>query len=129
MNYCSNNKLSDLESCGAISYGEIEDYTVEIVASEQKNIVSKEKSNVVESGEKLKAILYPNPTSKKVLHVKFQNTKNQSSYYVIYDLKGRIIKKGNFKDVIDISYLEASVYVIKIQSGKLELTQKLIVGK
>lgn len=127
MRYCSNHQLSDFPSCGTISYGEIEDYTVVIASSAQKSSDFKHENGLIKQGEELEISLYPNPTNKKVLNVKLQNTTDSLNYYTVYDLAGQTITKGSFKKTIDVSNLKANIYTIKIESGTRQFVKKIII--
>ncbi|MBI9054223.1 MAG: endonuclease [Bacteroidales bacterium] len=113
--------------CETFSYGEVEDYTINVSSAKSAIIETTELHNSIDTK------LYPNPASSyTTLVIGNDNIKNVS--YRIVDLHGRImISKnnirinGNHEEQIDISKLNTGLYYIMISDNKLNETHKLVV--
>jgi chitodextrinase len=102
-------------SCGSFSYGQVEDYTINITSS-GKEI----EENVFISTE---ITLYPNPAN-SVLN--FTGLKENSTYS-IYNMLGQMIKKGKIENnMIQVETLEQGQYFIEIQSNNKITTKRFI---
>lgn len=90
-------------SCGTYTYGQVEDYTL--------NIVSAGRGNVLDTKDMITDIrLYPNPV-KDVLNV--SNTTNED--YKIFDMGGKLINSGKLeRGSANVSGLIKGAYMIQI---------------
>ncbi|NPA08762.1 MAG: T9SS type A sorting domain-containing protein [Chlorobi bacterium] len=90
-------------SCGTYTYGQVEDYTL--------NIVSAGRGNVLDTKDMITDIrLYPNPV-KDVLNV--SNTTNED--YKIFDMGGKLINSGKLeRGAVNVSGLIKGAYMIQI---------------
>jgi poly(beta-D-mannuronate) lyase len=75
--------------------------------------------------------IYPNPT-KDIIH--FLDPKNSIKEIQLYTLNGRKIIKKQFLDVttnsiVDISFLENGVYLLKINGNNYTTSRKIIISK
>ena len=90
--------------CGSSGYGEVEDYTVNILNA--TGIVTQEKSNFL--------TLTPNPASKKVV---IESREGISGKIQIVDVTGRVIYSedvdGFYNTTIDFSEKANGVYIVK----------------
>lgn len=69
-------------------------------------------------------VLYPNPAS-DIIHI--QGLEQETIDYIIYDVTGRLIKKNRVQGTsILIDELASGNYLIKILSGNLEMTRKIV---
>lgn len=78
--------------------------------------------------------IFPNPAQNEVKVNWNLSNVDQSSTIRIMDLNGRIVTEvngtiGAFEKSLDISALEAGLYVVEVSSGDLKTTQKLQVLK
>ncbi|GEN74518.1 metalloprotease Fpp1 [Chryseobacterium hagamense] len=90
-------------SCGSYTYGQVEDYTVNIVSSGRGELPGT-KDLITD----LK--LYPNP-AKDILHV--SNTTNED--YRIFDMGGKLINSGKLeRGSVNVSSLIKGAYMIQI---------------
>jgi len=91
--------------CGFYAYGQVEDYTLNIVSA------GKGKSVDVDTKElPLEIKLYPNPV-KDILNV--SNT--DSEEYRIFDMAGKLIKSGKLnRGSVNVSTLTQGAYIIQI---------------
>lgn len=83
-------------------------------------------SNSVDELGEVQFMLYPNPTSGKVL---IQLNQNENAEILIRDLGGRLVQKlqsnqSNF--TIDISNFENGIYFLTVQQGEYSSTKRII---
>ena len=90
-------------SCGSYTYGQVEDYTLNIQSSART-----EEANTKELYSDVK--LYPNPT-KDVLYISNTTTED----YKIFDMGGKLINSGKLqRGSVNVSALIKGVYLIQI---------------
>ncbi|WP_312075995.1 reprolysin-like metallopeptidase [Chryseobacterium sp.] len=90
-------------SCGSYTYGQVEDYTVNIVSSGRAD-----SSDAQDLFTDIK--LYPNP-AKDILHI--SNTTNED--YKIFDMGGKLINSGKLeRGSVNVSILIKGAYMIQI---------------
>ncbi|QDP84791.1 T9SS type A sorting domain-containing protein [Chryseobacterium sp. SNU WT5] len=96
-NYGMNNA-----ACGTNSYGQVEDYTINIEAAAATDNVHKSKIQI-----------YPNPVE-DILNVSLVS---KNATYVIYSISGQLISKGKIIDnKIAVSELNRGIYLIAIEN-------------
>lgn len=107
-------------SCETLSYGQVEDYSVNIVAAAAISTIADTNSN-----EALTTIsLYPNPT-KDVLNIE-TNSATKLNYSVINYL-GQVVKTGSIENnVLNVSNLNAGIYILEVNDGQKSVTKKFI---
>jgi hypothetical protein len=107
-------------SCEVFSYGEVEDYTVNIL----NQLVTE-----LPSG-KFELLMYPNPADNSVMMQ--MNGSLESGRIDVVDVSGRIVKSVNVETgqsalQMDLSDLSPAVYVVRVNSGnKVVLLDKLV---
>jgi len=69
-----------------------------------------------------KLMIYPNPSHDGFFQLM---TDNNAINWVVYDLKGTQISKGNTPSV-DLSFCQKGIYVIRVQTGKDIISAKLV---
>lgn len=114
-------------SCETFTYGEVEDYTVQIGSSARTAEATKAIEN---AGMKL----YPNPASSEMT-VNFTITGAASDVSLrMYDLMGRTVYQhtvsnvsGNHAEKIDVSSLEKGLYHVVISGGNIRESRQLLV--
>ncbi|SHE83713.1 M4 family metallopeptidase [Chryseobacterium sp. OV279] len=106
-------------SCGTISYGQVEDYTLKITS------VGSISSLIAESSRDNTAIsVYPNPV-KDVIKIKSQS--GSEFRYQLVDARGSVVQSGETKSQsINVEALLQGVYVLSLDNGKEKITQKII---
>jgi hypothetical protein len=80
--------------------------------------------------------VYPNPTGNTV-NIKFTTSSPESGNITIYDAFGKLVKEiptgnifpGEYVFPVDVSSLEAGIYMIKWSGGRFYQTQKLMIAK
>ena len=107
-------------SCETLSYGQVEDYSVNIVAAAAISTIADTNPN-----EALTTIsLYPNPT-KDVLNIE-TNSATKLNYSVINYL-GQVVKTGSIENnLINVSSLNAGIYILEVNDGQKSVTKKFI---
>ena len=87
--------------------------------------------NNIEDIKPKSLLLYPNPAAVN-LFVKLKHSSHEVTYYFIYDVSGRVVLGGNEIDqinedlIIDISYLENGLYILKFSTGDDLYTAKFL---
>lgn len=107
-------------SCETLSYGQVEDYSVNIVAGTPISAIYETNSN-----EALTTIsLYPNPT-KDVLNIE-TNSSTKLSYSVTNYL-GQVVKTGSIENnLLNVSSLNSGIYILEVNDGQKSVTKKFI---
>ncbi|MDW8295428.1 MAG: GEVED domain-containing protein [Raineya sp.] len=112
-------------SCETFGYGEVEDYTVNIVAARE------DISAIPTLNEGFEVQIYPNP-AKDVANIKLQG--GQSASLQIFDMAGRNVYNANIDEngehTINLQQFEKGIYLINLQtSGGIIERKKLVVQK
>ncbi|MBE9467574.1 MAG: DUF333 domain-containing protein [Bacteroidetes bacterium] len=112
-------------ACETFSYGEVEDYTVNITAS--KNSSSSSMYAEMLSNEDASFKIYPNPASDYVNISLPENSENV--HVTIYNMTGSAIRNitiDSNSNRINVSDIASGVYSIIINDGNKIITDKLI---
>jgi chitodextrinase len=100
-------------SCGSFTYGQVEDYTVNITATAK-----------FESSNELKFNVYPNPVKGDVLNI--ANLEGQSTYK-IYNLMGQQISAGKVEEnAVFVGSLAAGTYMIEVSDQNSSAVKRFI---
>ncbi|MBC5834904.1 T9SS type A sorting domain-containing protein [Flavobacterium sp. F372] len=107
-------------SCETLSYGQVEDYSVNILATATISTLAENNSN-----DALTIVsLYPNPT-RDILNIE-TNSATKLNYTVINYL-GQVVKSGSIENnSLNVSNLNAGVYILQINDGQKSITKKFI---
>lgn len=100
---------SDFTACTNFSYGEVEDYCVNIMDDPSALTIAPAAPQL---------FAYPNP-SNDLLNISYGT--GEDVFYTIYDLTGRSLKTGLIKngfEQVDISLLNAGMYILKLDANK-----------
>ncbi|MBT0607866.1 S8 family serine peptidase [Aequorivita echinoideorum] len=106
-------------ACETFSYGEVEDYTVNIGTNPTQMATSN--GNTFEN---LKMTIYPNPVKGDILNISIMNA--DATDYVLYNLVGQIVGKGAFTESMDVSQLQAGVYILEVRTQQNKFVQRFI---
>ncbi|WP_310555225.1 M4 family metallopeptidase [Flavobacterium sp.] len=107
-------------SCESFTYGQVEDYSVNITGTTVSSIAESNdnQTNATEFN------LYPNPTD-SVLNIVVSNDENTT--YKIYNLVGQEVKAGNLnQNEINVSNLTAGLYIFELNDGQKTITKKFV---
>ena len=111
-------------ACETLSYGQVEDYTVNITVT-AAGIASLTTVKDAQADVKFDCILYPNPVQGN-LFVSLSNTSTQATYGIL-NMMGQQVKSGQvIQDGIDVNELTAGVYFIQVTDGKNSITKKFL---
>ncbi|MCJ1806532.1 M4 family metallopeptidase [Flavobacterium covae] len=106
-------------ACETFSYGEVEDYTVNIGAAAIAGITFG--TEISDEANNYNMEIYPNP-SNGLLNIRTLD--NRAVSYQIYNLIGQPLKSGKLNQEINVSDLAAGMYVIEINDGQKTLAKK-----
>jgi bacillolysin len=110
-------------SCETFSYGQVEDYSINITASGAV-AVEEIAAGFVETTETSSFALYPNPVESE-LNVSFSNSVGYS--YKISNTLGQQIISGELSgNVIDVSKLHTGLYIIELNSAGKRIVKKFV---
>ena len=109
-------------ACETFSYGQVEDYTVNIVAGSP---IAEELIAGISKAEEISAVtLYPNPVESN-LNVAL--AKAEGSAFKITNALGQLVNSGKLtENPVDVSKLTAGVYFIELNSGGKKVVKKFI---
>ncbi len=114
-------------SCGTFRDGEVEDYTVNIIATSVINTVA----TMSVSGENIKTqeasnlSIYPNP-SVNFVNVNLASKAKNTSYKII-NITGSIVQKGRLNTAkLNVTNLSSGMYILEVYDGQKVLTTKLL---
>ncbi len=116
-------------ACTNFSYGEVEDYTINIVASKTElPALAEDKSEGSQLSNEIHSYftLYPNPAT-DVLNITLLN--NQIANVTIYNILGVKVIDVILNDTnseINISELSSGSYIVIMNDGQKEFTTKFI---
>ena len=107
-------------SCETLSYGQVEDYSVNIVAAAAISTLTENNSN-----DALTIVsLYPNPT-RDILNI--ETNRSAKLDYAVVNYLGQIVQSGKIdSNSINVSNLNAGVYILQINDGQKSITKKFI---
>ncbi len=109
--------------CEAFTYGEVEDYTVNIGATAGVNSISSNEGFGNEEGN-YDFIVYPNPV-KGMLNINVLD--NRVVTFTIYNLIGqKIISGDNNEAGIDVSKMPSGIYVVEVNDGQKTISKKFV---
>lgn len=112
--------------CETFSYGEVEDYSVNIGSSfsEITAVTNVQSSQVLSQEPSQNIVVYPNPASD---HIQLSLPVQEATVQVISITGQKLLQKNLKKDGrLDISMLPAGVYIISIHDGQKEIHQRFV---
>jgi subtilisin family serine protease/chitodextrinase len=116
--------------CETFSYGEVEDYTVNITSTQNFNVTEFADANAKElKNEKVESNIkiYPNPAS-NLINLEI-NAGERNSIVDIYTAEGSLVKSvpinGDYKE-ISISDLPSGVYILKVPDEREPFIKQFI---
>lgn len=105
-------------ACEAFPYGEVEDYTVNIVSS------GREGEMEIESVSKSSVTLYPNPVKDGLLYISSETT---FTSYRIINLMGQVVATGKLDaNSVSVSSLASGTYLLEVSNNENVDTKRFI---
>ena len=102
-------------SCETLSYGQVEDYTINITSTAKD--VAKEVNNIVEIK------LYPNPVN-SILNI---TSVSENATFRVYNLFGQTIKEGKISNgTIDVVNFKTGNYLLEVTDNETTITKRFI---
>ncbi|CAM1350229.1 GEVED domain-containing protein [Tenacibaculum halocynthiae] len=111
-------------ACEAFSYGEVEDYTVNITSNVSRgtildNVAPLTNENVLD------LMAYPSPATNFV-QVKLASRAENSTYRITNTI-GSVVLSGDLNSsILNVSKLNSGVYILEVNDGQKSLTTKFI---
>ncbi len=68
--------------------------------------------------------IYPNPVSDNTLNVALQGA--TATDYVVYNIQGQVVLKGDFTNTIDVTNLSTGVYVLKVNAQSTQFIERFV---
>ncbi|OAD91147.1 hypothetical protein A7A78_04875 [Aequorivita soesokkakensis] len=109
---------SSQSACETFSYGEVEDYTVNIGTNPVQGIDGG--NNSLSNAE---MTLYPNP-AKHTLNISLIDAAGKD--YVIYNTVGQVVGKGAYTENVDVSSLQSGIYIIEVNTENNKLMKRFV---
>ncbi|CAM1370794.1 hypothetical protein TSEDIMI_90001 [Tenacibaculum sediminilitoris] len=114
-------------ACEAFSYGEVEDYTVNITGASSSSFnttFANVETNPLRDENVIDLMAYPNPAL-DFIQVKFASKADNMTYKVVNTI-GRVMKSGRLDtSSIDVSKLNTGIYILEVNDGQKLLTTKV----
>ncbi len=110
------------DPCETFTYGEVEDYTVNI-----GGVVFKE-TNRDQTGISDKMTLYPNPANEGILFIKGLNSQNVS-FRIINYIGQTVMNDKLSENKINVAGLTDGMYILEVNTGENIITKRFIVTK
>ena len=111
-------------ACETFSYGEVEDYTVNIGAAAVTNITSKTEIELGDENSLFDIKMYPNPVN-DILKVTMND--NRVASFRIINFLGQQVDGGQLaENAINVSKLAAGVYFFEVNDGQKTIIKKFI---
>ncbi|MFC4633700.1 S8 family serine peptidase [Dokdonia ponticola] len=100
--------------CESFAYGEVEDYIVNVSTSTTTSFADLDMLNETASqATSFDFSIFPNPVTRGQLNV--QVTGADAQTLTIYNMLGQVVHKGAFTNTVNVSRLNAGVYVLEIE--------------
>jgi chitodextrinase len=106
-------------ACETFSFGEVEDYTVNIVATARG-----EQEIVLEPVSKESFTLYPNPIKGDLVHI---DAEKQFTTFKILNLLGQVIAQGKIENkTVLVSNLASGTYLLEVSNNETSAVKRFI---
>jgi len=104
-------------ACEAFSYGQVEDYTVNIVS------VARENEEITSAAAKWDISVYPNPVKDNLLYISNVDT----ATYRVISMLGQEISKGNVENgTVPVSNITPGTYLLEVTSNGQSAAKRFI---
>ena len=110
-------------SCETLSYGQVEDYTVNITAPTAITTFTGT-SNSTNSNDVFELKLYPNPVDNMLT---ISNSDDSNATYKIINLIGQVVKSGNMNEKeINVSEFKSGMYIFEATTNEKTVSKKFV---
>ncbi len=113
--------------CETFSYGEVEDYTINVVQSKVTTTVEEPFAETLDNEAGEIYSIYPNPVKDR-LNISLKGISGEVSLSV-YDLQGRLVHKQMLNSIdshINVSDLSKGVYIISLDEEKMPINKRFV---
>ena len=111
-------------ACETFNDGEVEDYTVNIVASSSR-VDGPVNAERLGNEKNLDLLAYPNPATDFV-QVKLASKADNMTYKIVNTI-GRVVQAGRLESSnLDVTNLNTGMYILQVNDGQKSLTTKLM---
>jgi len=114
-------------SCTTFTYGEVEDYTINVTSSGAR-VVATDGNSL--AGEELDVTIFPNPSTSGA-KISLQFSLETEANIQILDMSGKVVRKETIKGAnaeISTEGFSRGMYILQVESGSNKITKKLIVN-
>ncbi|GGI57670.1 fibronectin type III domain-containing protein [Winogradskyella haliclonae] len=111
-------------ACETFTYGEVEDYTVNIGASGARFAAFVDINIDGELGVEEPVFNSKIYASYNTLNLEMKDDREVS--YAIYNMSGRFVAKGTFKGKVELNHLDSGMYIVNINDGQRTIQKKII---
>ena len=110
-------------SCETLSYGQVEDYSVNITSATAITAFTAN-NNTEKTNDVLELKLYPNPVQ-DILTI--SNSDDSNATYKIINLIGQVVKSGNMNEKeINVSEFKSGMYIFEATTNEKTVTKKFV---
>ena len=114
-------------ACETFSYGEVEDYTINVTNTSMNSNFAPKTSDVLGNEESTRVLVYPNPATHQII-VDIVN-RSESATVNIYNVIGSLVKVVEMTEnqrEINIEDLPAGSYIISVEDEKEPIVKQFI---
>ena len=102
-------------ACETFSYGQVEDYTVNIISAAKETETAKNSFSTIE--------VYPNPTT-SVLNV---TSVSEKATYRVYNMLGQMVITGKLSNgTINVSNINTGNYIVEVNDNETITVKRFI---
>ncbi|WP_188476191.1 GEVED domain-containing protein, partial [Dokdonia pacifica] len=110
-------------SCESFNFGEVEDYLVNVSSSANFGPTTPA-GNELSENPAFDFSIFPNPVTRGELNVSVIGAEAQN--LTIYNMLGQVVRKGAFTETVDVSKLDAGIYVLEIEVEGSKMIKRFI---
>ncbi len=115
---------SSVSSCGTYTYGETEDYTINIAAG---SITRPQDNGSLVNANKIEVLVYPNPAT-DLVNIELTQAATEAKLVIVNTL-GQVVYQSEISEnrhTLDMSNFAAGLYLMQIKSSEGEMTERIV---